>query len=107
METISSANSGFPPAASTMIARTGAGRPSVPTRWRTSMSVSASLKGSRWIAVVLYFPPPHVGRISKSSGRARQTSMMGTLRDQSAMCSISSCRVALAQWTSSMTATIG
>ena len=52
-------------------------------------------------------PPPQPGRRSRSSGRAVQTSSIGTPETQSARWSMKSSSPASAQWRSSKTRTIG
>ena len=67
--------------------------------------VRRAVRGGRWSRCAC--PPPHPGRSSRSSGRAMQTSRIGTSRDQAATCSITSSSVGSPQWMSSKTATSG
>ena len=59
------------------------------------------------MVVAFTIPPPHPGRVSSSSGRARHSSMIGASRDQSAICSMSSRNFDSPQWMSSNTRTSG
>ena len=87
IETNSSANSGFPSAASAMRCRScNGGR--LPSRRSTSSWLAGSERGSRWMMASAGLPPPQPGRRSSSSPRAAQTSRMGASRDRSAMCSM-------------------
>ena len=88
IEISSSTNSGFPSAASAIRRSTSGSRDARPSNCSIRLAASASVSGSRWIVVALSFPPPHIGRRSSSSARARHSRSIGASRDQSAMCSI-------------------
>ena len=68
-----------------------------------SSSLSSGASGSSSIAAARRRPPPQPGRMSSSSGRARQTIRSGASLTRSARCSISSSSGSSAQWTSSKT----
>ena len=105
IEISSSTNSGFPSAASAIRRSTSGSRDARPSNCSISLAASASVSGSRWIVVALSLPPPHIGRRSSSSARARHSRRIGASRDQSAMCSMRSRNVGSAQWMSSKTTT--
>ena len=70
-------------------------------------SVSLSVRGSRSTVVAFSLPPPHAGRSSSRSGRARQSTSSGASRAQSVTCSIRSRNVGSAHWRSSKRTTSG
>ncbi len=69
MRIVSTAYSGIPSARATITLAAPSGRPG--TRPARSSSISASVSGSRPSDVKPRWPAPHVGRRSRSSGRAR------------------------------------
>ncbi len=111
MRIVSSTNSGLPSVRSRSSAGRGGGiSPEVPASWKTSFSTRSSLSsaesGSSSIAVERTRPPPQPGRVSRSSGRARQRIRSG-VRTQSARCSMRSRSGSSAQWMSSKKSTSG
>ena len=78
MESISSTKSGLPSAAPAIRALTSLASSASPTRFAISCVHSSSESGSSRIDVAFSLPPPQPGRASSSSGRARQTSRIGT-----------------------------
>ena len=100
---VSSTKSGLPSVFSSSVFR------SEVESWRSASSASSSsslssgASGSSSVAAARRRPPPQLGRMSSSSGRARQRIISGASLTRSARCSISSSSGSSPQWTSSKT----
>ena len=109
MRTVSSRKSGLPSVVSSTAARrsalSGAGAPQLRASTRVSLSPRGSASSS--IALARTLPPPHPGRPSSRSLRARQRIRIGTSRTLPARCSTRSSISSSAQWRSSNTSTSG
>ena len=73
----------------------------------TRRAVSSSESGESEIVAAFGLPPPQPGRRERSSGRAVQTTSIGTPAAQSTRWSMKSSRLSSAQWRSSKTSTSG
>ncbi len=82
MASICSTKSGLPSAASVILARTSELSSAPPRRTSSSDSASCSESGSSVIDVAFGLTVNHVGCLSSSSGRARQTTRIGASRLQ-------------------------
>ena len=106
LASICSTKNGFPSAAPLIRSRAESSSAVALSRLSIRTSVSASPNGSSKTHV-RPGSRNHSGRVSRSSGRARQRTKRGTLRDQSARYSIRSSSVGSAQCASSSRRTSG
>ena len=100
---ICSRKSGFPSAASATRARVERASSRSPRTWEMSASESSSERPSRSMDTAFTLPPPQAGRSSRSSGRARHSTMMGASFVRSTSESRRSRSVGSAHWRSSNT----
>ena len=100
---VSSTKSGLPSVFSSSVFRSEVESSRSARSASSSSSLSAGASGSSSIAAARSRPPPQPGRMSSSSGRARQRIISGDSLTRSARCSISSSSGSSAQWTSSKT----
>ena len=107
IEIICSTNSGLPSDASEIRSRMLGATPASPRIETISRSACAEFSGSSSISVRAPSLSLQPGRASVSSGRARQSSTIGTPDANFVRYSSSSSSVGSAQWTSSNTATSG
>ena len=101
---ISSRKKGLPSARARMRPRVWSGRPSTSSRCATSSPAASRDSGLRKTEETLRRPPPHVGLVSVSSGRAGQTKSIGPSARPASSSSRSS-SIGSAQWMSSITTT--
>ena len=100
---VSSTKSGFPSVFSSSVFRSDGDSSRSASSASSSSSLSSGASGSSSVAAARRRPPPQLGRMSSSSGRARQRIISGASLTRSARCSISSSSGSSAQWTSSKT----
>ena len=109
MRTVSSMKSGFPSVVARTVSRSSfvSSADSPATSASRSCALSASGSASSSIEVERTLPPPHAGRSSSRSLRARQRIRSGTSLTPLARCSIRSSIGSSARWMSSNTSTSG
>ena len=80
IESICSTNSGFPPAASVTRSAASAGEPRAAEQVRDQLGRRLASRGWSRSVAAFSLPPPQSARVSRNSGRAVHTSMIGASR---------------------------